>query len=291
MRTGWQASSGSDTLTMAIALALGLHAAIIGLVHFDVLTGRPDSVPTSLDVILVDWATEEAPEEADFLAQATQRGGGESPEIDRPAEPLPFSADEPEEFMEQEQAESAPLDEPEPRPDVAHVEQPDELIAPVEEVEYDESPRVDAAQLVDASRAMARASPDRFAEARDFAERPRRKFISANTREHLYAGYMRSWVAKVERVGNMNYPEQARRHNLAGSLVLSVDVLQDGSVEQIRVLRSSGYDVLDEAAVRIVRLSSPFSPLPEEIREEVDVLTITRTWQFSSAGRLHGTRR
>jgi TonB family protein len=136
-----------------------------------------------------------------------------------------------------------------------------EPIVPVEEVEFDDSPRVDATQLVDASRAMARASPDRFAEAQDFAERPRRKFISANTREHLYAGYMRSWVAKVERVGNMNYPEQARRHNLAGSLVLSVDVLHDGSVEQIRVLRSSGYDVLDEAAVRIVRLSSPFSPL------------------------------
>ncbi len=291
MTTGWPASSSKDTLTMAVALALGLHAAVIGLVHFDVLTGRPDSVPTSLDVILVDWATEEAPDEADFLAQATQRGGGESPEIDRPAEPLPFSADEPEAFMEQEQAESAPLDEPEPRPEVAHVEQPDESIAPVEEVEYDDSPQVDAAQLVDASRAMARMSPDRFAEARDFAERPRRKFISANTREHLYAGYMRSWVAKVERVGNMNYPEQARRHNLAGSLVLSVDVLHDGSVEQIRVLRSSGYDVLDEAAVRIVRLSSPFSPLPEQIREEVDVLTITRTWQFSPAGRLHGSSR
>ncbi len=291
MTTGWRDSSSSDTLTMAVALALGLHAAVIGLVHFDVLTSRPDSVPTSLDVILVDWATDEAPEEADFLAQATQRGGGESPEIDRPAEPLPFSADHPEQLVEQEQTESAPLDEPEPLPDLARVEEPVEPVMPVEEVEYDESPRVDAAQLVDASRAMARTSPDRFAEARDFAERPRRKFISANTREHLYAGYMRSWVAKVERVGNMNYPEQARRHNLAGSLVLSVDVLHDGSVEQIRVLQSSGHDVLDEAAVRIVRLSSPFSPLPEEIREEVDVLTITRTWQFSSAGRLHGSRR
>ena len=69
---------------------------------------------------------------------------------------------------------------------------------------------------------------------------------------------MRSWVAKVERVGNLNYPEQARRMNLDGALVLSVDLLADGSVEQIRVLRSSGYDILDEAAVRIVRLSSPF---------------------------------
>ncbi len=290
MRTAVRAPSG-DTLVMAIALALGLHAAIIGLVHFDILSGRPDSVPTSLDVILVDWATEEAPDEADFLAQATQRGGGESPVIDRPAEPLPFSADEPDQPVEQEQVDSAPVEQPDSSPELAHVEAPDELIAPVEEIEFDDAPAVDATRLVDASMAMARVSSDPSVEARDFPQRPRRKFISANTREHLYAGYMRSWVAKVERVGNMNYPEQARRHNLAGSLVLSVDVLQDGSVEHIRVLRSSGHDVLDEAAIRIVRLSAPFSPLPEEIREEADVLTITRTWQFSASGRLQGTIR
>jgi len=146
---------------------------------------------------------------------------------------------------------------------------------------------VDTQALIEQSLAVARASPDRFAEAQDFPERRRRKFISANTREHLYAGYMRSWVAKVERVGNLNYPDQARRMNLDGALVLSVDVLVDGSVEQIRVLRSSGYDILDEAAVRIVRLSSPFSPLPAEITEDVDVLTITRTWQFSARSGLY----
>ncbi len=282
---------GGDTLVMAVALALGLHAAVIGLVHFEILSGRPDNVPTSLDVILVEWATEEPPDEADFLAQATQRGGGESPDIDRPAEPLPLSADEPEQAVQQEQVDSAPIDEPDSRPEMAHVEGPEETIAPVEAVEHDDASDIDSTRLIDASMAMARVPSDRFAEARDFPERQRRKFISANTREHLYAAYMRSWVAKVERVGNMNYPEQARRQNLAGSLVLSVDVLQDGSVEHIRILKSSGHDVLDEAAIRIVRLSAPFSPLPDDIREQVDVLTITRTWQFSSTGRLRGTGR
>lgn len=283
----WQGPGASDSLIMAAGIALALHAAIIGLVHFEILTGRPDSVPTSLDVILVEWETPEAPDEADFLAQATQRGGGDSPDIDRPAEPLPFSADEPDQPVEQEARETAPLDQPEVMPDAARVETPDETLWPVEPIEPMETTVVDAAQLVDQSRAMARISSDRLAESRDFPERPRRKFISANTREHLYAGYMRSWVAKVERVGNLNYPEQARRQNLAGSLVLSVDVLADGSVAQIRLLRSSGHDVLDEAAIRIVRLSGPFAPLPEEIRQDVDVLTITRTWQFSSRGRLH----
>jgi periplasmic protein TonB len=278
---------GGDSLTLALAVAIGLHVGVIGLVHFDVLVDRPDSVPTSLDVILVEWATEEAPEEADFLAQVTQRGAGESPDLDRPAEPMPVGEVVPE---------------IEPEPEVVESEAPEIEMAPTELIatealaadllldqEPDDAPteRIDARELREQSLAMARSSPDRFAHAQDFPERKRRKFISANTREHLYASYMRAWVAKVERVGNLNYPDQARRMNLAGSLVLSVDVLADGSVDQIRVLRSSGYDILDEAAVRIVRLSAPFAPLSPEIREEVDVLTITRTWQFSSQSGLH----
>ncbi len=272
----------SDSLTLAIAVAIGLHVAIIGLVHFDVLSQRPDSVPASLDVILVEWATETPPEEADFLAQVSQRGGGDSPDLQRPAEQIP--AGEPEPLIEpepvQEQAESD-VTESSPSELLAFEDTTDELPIP-EQLEEASSDRRDSQELIRQSLAMARTAPDRMAEAQDFPERPRRRFVSANTREHLYASYMRAWVAKVERVGNLNYPEQARRMNLEGSLVLSVDVLADGSVDQIRVLRSSGYDVLDEAAVRIVRLSSPFAPLSEEIRAEVDILTITRTWQFSS---------
>ncbi len=287
MKSKLSVTFGGDSLTLALAVAIALHVVVIGLVHFDVILDRPDSVPTSLDVILVEWATDEPPEDADFLAQVTQRGAGESPDLDRPAEPVPAGEVMPE---------------VEPEPEEVEAETPEVEMAPTELIatealdadllvdpEPDDAPtdRVDARELRQQSLAMARSSPDRFAQAQDFPERKRRKFISANTREHLYASYMRAWVAKVERVGNMNYPEQARRMNLEGSLVLSVDVLADGSVDQIRVLRSSGYDVLDEAAVRIVRLSAPFAPLSQEIREEVDVLTITRTWQSSSRTGLH----
>ncbi|MFU8832077.1 MAG: energy transducer TonB [Wenzhouxiangella sp.] len=270
-----------------MAVAISLHAAVIGLVHFDVMGSRPDSIPASLDVILVEWATEEAPDEADFLAQVTQRGGGESPDLKRPAEPMPAGDTVPE--LEPEPAKEE-ADTPEAETSPAEILALDNGIEELPVAPISEQARLDqtdSRRLIEQSLAVARAAPDRFAEAQDFPERPRRKFVSANTREHMYAGYMRSWVAKVERVGNYNYPEQARRMNLAGSLVLSVDILADGSVEQIRVLRSSGYDILDEAAIRIVRLSSPFSPLSEDIKAEVDILTITRTWQFSSRAGLH----
>ena len=117
------------------------------------------------------------------------------------------------------------------------------------------------------------------------AERPRRKFISASTKEYKYASYMEAWRAKVERVGNLNYPEAARRKKLSGSLILDVALNNDGSINQITVRRSSGHKVLDDAAVLIVELASPYSPFPDHIREETDILHITRTWQFLNSHR------
>lgn len=278
----------SDLLAIAAAVAVALHAAVIGLVHFEFLGQRPDSAPSSLDVILVEFATDQAPDEADFLAQATQRGGGTAEQVERPAEPPATSREEELAPIEQEAADSAAREQPEQADEVVGVDSSDPAPPLREETEADPEVEISTSEIIEQTRSMARASSERISDARDYPERPRRKFISANTREHLYAGYMRSWVSKVERVGNLNYPAAARRRNLAGALVLSVDVLEDGSIGRIRVLRSSGHDTLDEAAVRIVRLSSPFSPLPEEIRREVDVLTITRTWQFSSSGVLRG---
>ena len=91
---------------------------------------------------------------------------------------------------------------------------------------------------------------------------------------------MNDWVAKVERVGNLNYPDEARRQGISGSLMLQVSINTDGSVRNIRLLRSSGHKVLDDAAIRIVQLAAPYPPLPPEIRKDTDILHITRTWEF-----------
>ena len=108
----------------------------------------------------------------------------------------------------------------------------------------------------------------------------KRKFISASTRAYKYAAYMEAWRAKVERVGNLNYPEEARKRDINGSLILDVALNPDGSVNQIVVRRSSGHDLLDDAAIRIVRLAAPFAPFPASFAREIDILHITRTWQF-----------
>ncbi|HSR54891.1 MAG TPA: TonB family protein [Alphaproteobacteria bacterium] len=145
---------------------------------------------------------------------------------------------------------------------------------------------VSAAALVNRSLAMASLNAEINRRLKAYAERPRRKWITARTREHKYAAYMEAWRQKVERIGNLNYPDEARRRNLSGNLLLDVALNPDGSINEITLRRSSGERVLDDAAVRIVKLAAPYAKFPDAIREDdVDILHIERTWQFLSGDR------
>jgi protein TonB len=137
-----------------------------------------------------------------------------------------------------------------------------------------------AAQLITRSFALASLDSELQQKLQTHAKRPRQKYISANTQEYRYAAYMEAWRAKVERIGNINYPDEARQRKLSGALLLDVALRPDGSVIEILVRRSSGHKVLDDAAVRIVELAAPFAPFPDDIAREVDVLHVTRTWKF-----------
>ena len=147
--------------------------------------------------------------------------------------------------------------------------------APVTELK-----KPNAEQLIARSLAQAKKHYDLIDNPYFKANKPRRKYITANNKDHRFASYMEAWRAKVERVGNINYPYEARKKHLSGKLLLDVAILPDGEVQKITIRRSSGKKVLDEAAVRIVELAAPFAPLPESITREVDILHITRTWNF-----------
>jgi len=164
-----------------------------------------------------------------------------------------------------------PLPPPEPLP-----EPPAEPAVPVTAAQILASRSQEVAELTARIRQNAQA----------YANRLRRRSISASTREFKYASYLEAWRRKVERIGNLNYPEEAKRHRMYGNLILKVAVRADGSIEHVEVLRSSGFDLLDEAAIKIVELAAPFAPFPPDIRAEADVLDITRTWQFQRSNRL-----
>lgn len=132
---------------------------------------------------------------------------------------------------------------------------------------------------------MARLAAEIHMRSERYAKRPTRKFVSASTTEYAWAGYLRAWVDRVERVGNLNYPDEARRRRLAGQVVISVAVRRNGSVERADIVRSSGITLLDASALRIARLAEPYPPLPKT-EENPDILHVTRTWNFLPGGSL-----
>ena len=147
---------------------------------------------------------------------------------------------------------------------------------------------LNAAALVTQSLAMASLSAEIDQKLQAYAERPRRKWITARTTESKYAAYMDAWRIKVERVGNLNYPDEARRKRLSGALLLDVALNADGSINTVTLRRSSGHKVLDDAAIRIVELAAPYARFPANIAAETDILHIERTWRFLNSDRFSG---
>jgi protein TonB len=119
-----------------------------------------------------------------------------------------------------------------------------------------------------------------------YQKRPKRRFVGARAEEYRFARYVEDWRLKVERVGNLNYPAAAREQKLYGSLLLTVSIRSDGTVERIDINRSSGSRILDAAAVKIVEMSAPFAAFPPDIKRDTDVLHITRTWMFTKGDEL-----
>lgn len=175
---------------------------------------------------------------------------------------------------------SAPMPQPIPSPDKINHSKNQEapsLKIPIAK----KNPLVpNAKQLINRALAMASSTGEIQSELKSDKHKVRHKYISVNTKDYKYAAYMEAWRAKVERIGNMNYPNKAREKELSGNLSLDVSLRQDGTVKEINIRRSSGHKVLDEAAIEIVKLAAPFAPFPNSIKKEVDILHVTRTWKF-----------
>ena len=269
----------------SFGVSLLLHALIILGIGFTLEKAGP--VMPTLDVILTQTESPLTRKQADFLAQASNEGGGEHDKSLRPRDSQPGVIPQPEDGIAPQaiQAQS-PTQNPPPQTRVVSTLQSENILPTPEN-----SPAADPSQLplgkqhIERDLAMARLAAEIHQRQEMYAKRPKRKFISASTQEYAWAGYMRQWVDRVERVGNLNYPDEARQRRLSGSVVISVAVRKDGSVERAEIVQSSGIKLLDSAALRIVRLAEPYPPLPKT-DENINILHITRTWQFLPGGEM-----
>ncbi len=303
--------SSFDRLGLTLFFAVCLHITLILGIGFDAPHPKPQAAARTLEVMVVHNAHKpKEPDEADFLAQTDQQGGGEQRKITKPTikpnpTQLPIQPPKPSPAMEPSISPApvtASIAKPKPEATPPTPQPTKKLVAQKaakttldssssakvkETTKPKKRKRLSISQLLASSnQEIKRISAELDRKTRIYAKRPRRKAINASTKEYKYATYLDAWRRKVERVGNLNYPDEARRKKLYGNLVLHVAVRADGSIDNIRILHSSGHKLLDDAAVRIVKLTAPFAPFPPDILKETDILDITRTWRFLSSNRL-----
>jgi len=277
------------TLNTRLSAAMTFSVALHAFVLFGIALVMPDprnaaAFMQPLQVVLVNTKSKSRPVKADALAQANLDGGGNTAEDRRAKTPLPALRDDRQFTPEQIARRVAQLEEESKR--MLTRLKSDHKVAQPEPRKQQSNDASRGDELVQRSLEIARFEAQIDKNWDTYQKIPRRKFIGARTQEYRFAQYIEDWRIKVERIGNLNYPEQARRQKIYGKLQLSVSIRADGSVERVEVNRSSGHRMLDAAAMRIVKLAAPYAPLPPDIRKDTDILEITRTWTFTSSDKL-----
>lgn len=270
----------TDRLSLTLFLAVVAHALVIlGVGFTGIATKQPQTSPL-IEVTLAQLPAAETPEDYDFLAQADQDGGGDNPERQRPREAAPAAASTATGPAFSETTPPPAATSPQSRPQVASRETPAPQSRSSSTPPAPQPQPPTAAELISSSRQLAQDIALERALESVSARYPSKRRIDARTKAHGAAEYMRQWVEKVERIGNLNYPEEARRRGLSGSLILEATLRPDGSLVSVRILDSSRHPVLDQAAMRIVHIAAPFAPVPPSVLAGNDLLVITRTWEF-----------
>ncbi|MXS84155.1 energy transducer TonB [Nitrosomonas oligotropha] len=270
--------------------SLLLHAIVFFGVTFQFPQPKSDKIASSLEVVLVNNKTQTKPKESQLLAQDNLDGGGNTEEDRRAKTPFPVLPRNKPVIAESVAQQKVKQLEQEAKKLMAAISETPQIELPKEHKNELESKSVavDSTDLLLRSLDIARLRAQIDQDHDSYQKRPKRKFVGARTKEYRFARYVEDWRIKVERIGNLNYPEAARKEKLYGNLQLTVGIRADGSLESIEINRSSGEKILDEAAVNIVKLAGQngFAPFPPDISQDTDILHITRTWVFAASDML-----
>ena len=276
-------------LQFALLFSIAIHLLVIAGVTFTM----PDkdllkNLQQPLEVVLVNAKSTTKPQQPDALAQANLDGGGNTDAKRRAKSPFPVAQEDKQAAEPALAAQQAEQIENEARKllAVTKPQAPAETALPQPQPTTEAPVTPNAMDLMQRSLEIARLEAQISRDWDNYQKRPRRRFIGARTQEFRFARYIEDWRLKIERVGELNYPQAARDQKLYGSLLVTVSIKADGSLEKIEINRSSGKKILDDAAVNIVRLASPFAPFSADISQDTDILSITRTWTFTRSDQL-----
>ncbi|MHC6227777.1 TonB family protein [Pseudomonas sp. X10] len=279
-----------DRLGFTLFLAALVHLALILGVGFSVT--KPAEIRRSMEITLSTFKSEKAPEKADYQAQDNQQGSGtlDKKAVPTTTEVAPFQDSKINKVTPPPAAKPVVTPPPAPTKSTVTTQAPKPQKVETKPKESKPQPKAQAAvpdfDSSQLSSQIASLEAELSQEQQLYAKRPRiHRLNAASTMRDKGAWYKEEWRKKVERVGNLNYPDEARRQQIYGSLRMMVSINRDGSLYEVLVLESSGQPLLDQAAQRIVRLAAPFAPFTGDLAE-FDRLEIIRTWRFARGDRL-----
>jgi len=280
--------TAGDRLGFTLFLALAVHGVLLFGVGF--APEEPRAAPNSLDVTLAMHRADDAPEEADFIAQANQAGSGTEEEKSEltTTEEAPFSDPDSRQVQLQEPTARRPTPVTRQKIIVTRARSERDIASEQRDRNQDDPRRkADQDNMDELSREIASLQARLDKQKQAYAKRPRvRRLTSVSAKAHYEAAYIEAFRRKVEATGTRHFPRRALDSNTFGGVRLMVALRRDGGIEEVEVLQSSGHDFLDQAAVQSVRLAAPFEPFTQDMRERMDVLEIIRTWKFDANRRV-----
>jgi periplasmic protein TonB len=301
-----------NPLSIALLVSAILHIVLIASINFTFpdLRYEKDKI-SALDVVLVNAKTKSKPNKADALAQANLNRGGNTDENRQMKSALPPPKIKTSELTVAEQTQASTLaaqaataqaEDERKQQRVSDLEkqaqevmtqlnsmkkietkptQQASAVLPADGQNESSIKNPDAKDLMETSLEIARLEAQIAKQQEEYQKRPKRKSLGARTQEYRFATYVEAWRQKVERIGNLNYPEAAKEQQLYGQLRMTVSIKSDGSIEKIVINQSSGHRILDEGAKHIVEIAAPYPKFPENLSQDTDIIDITRTWTFT----------
>ncbi len=276
-------TTDKNVLTFTLS-ALLISALVLGIVFTFQETSENDTLP-SLEVILSKQKSLQAPEKADYLAKNDQLGGGESEKNVRPQNIKAGVAVDDQGNHLIEQVENIPNLEKIKNTELLTTNESDIKIQSTKTAPDINNKTNRNNEILTRNQKLAKLENNISERKEAYAKRPKSKYISASTKSFEFADYMQTWVKKIERVSNLNYPDEARTRDFVGTLIMTVGINSEGTIKDIQVIKSSGFKSIDDAAQHLVQLSGPFEAIPIT-KNQIDILYITRTWQFLPGNKL-----
>ena len=272
-----------------IFLSACAHALLVLGVGFTYLTDANDE--SSIEVTLAQYRSQIQPDDADFIAQENQTGSGSQDETTVPSSPFMSDLNDADINEVRPAPEAQVLNETPEQPNLTALTSinAEQVIAQQRNAPEQEEKQAlsEQSSSEEISLAIASLQAQLDLQQQAFARQPRKYTLSsASARKSHEASYLDSWRRRVEAVGNINYPVQARQQQVYGNVRMLIALNASGQISETRIIQSSGESLLDQAAVDIVNLAAPFEPFPEELKAEADILEIVRTFRFHEGNTL-----